>query len=163
MKRILGFGFILLLFFGGQDTSTQAQNNQVSKLMAEKLKSSQKLLEGIAIGDFNKITTSAEKLIQLSNTEEWMQLKTTRYELHSNEFRRAAEALIQKAKSKNIDGATLAFFEMTMSCVRCHQYVREVRDARLPDLPNPAGILTADGRSQLGTFTFVRRSDPGIR
>jgi cytochrome c556 len=160
MKKNLGFGFVLLLFLGGQDSSfTQGQNNQVSKLMAEKLKSSQKLLEGIAIGDFDKITTSAEKLIQLSNTEEWLQLKTARYEMHSNEFRRAAEALIQKAKSKNIDGATLAFFEMTMSCVRCHQYVREVRDARLP-VPNPVGTLTADGRESPADRSLVSAEVP---
>jgi cytochrome c556 len=158
MKKNLGFGFVLLLFLGGQDSSfTQGQNNQVSKLMAEKLKSSQKLLEGIAIGDFDKITTSAEKLIQLSNTEEWLQLKTARYEMHSNEFRRAAEALIQKAKSKNIDGATLAFFEMTMTCVRCHQYVREVRDARLP---NPVGALAADGRESPADQRLVSAEIP---
>ena len=34
-----------------------------------------------------------------------------------------------KAKAKNIEGVTLAYFEMTMSCVRCHTYVREIRDA----------------------------------
>jgi hypothetical protein len=58
--------------------------------------------------------------------------KAPRYEVFSNDFRRSAETLIRKAKDKNMDGTTLAFFEMTVSCVRCHQYMREVRDARLP-------------------------------
>jgi hypothetical protein len=75
--------------------------------------------------------------------------KTPRYEMHSNEFQRAAETLIRKAKDKNIDGTSLAFFEMTMSCVRCHQYVREIRDARLPNMPQGATLFTAaDLRAQ---------------
>ena len=42
-----------------------------------------------------------------------------------------------------MDGTTLAFFEMTMSCVRCHQYVREIRDARLPNLLRDGIRVTA--------------------
>src|SRR5687767_1554379 len=120
MKQILAVSAVLLLSLTGHEQCyTQPQSAAVNKLMTAKLQSSQKLLEGIAIGDFAKIGANAEKLIQLSNTEEWLVLKTPRYELHSNEFRRAAEALSQKAKNKNLDGSTLAFFEMTMACVRC--------------------------------------------
>jgi cytochrome c556 len=104
-------------------------------LMQDKLKASQRLLEGIALADFNKINANAEELIQLTKTEEWMVYKTPKYELHSNEFRRAAENVVAKAKLRNIDGVTLAYFELTMSCVRCHSYVREIRDARLPGGP----------------------------
>ncbi len=112
--------------------SQTKQSGTGNKLMVEKLKNAKTLLEGIAVADFNKITRSAEELIQLSKTAEWHVLKTPRYEMFSNEFRRAADVIIQKAKVKNIDGVTLSYFEMVMSCVRCHQYVREVREARLP-------------------------------
>jgi len=116
--------------------SAKAEEEQgkgkVAKIMQEKLKNAQKILEGIALADYGKITHSAEELIQLTKTEEWYVLKTPRYEMHSNEFARTAEVIIQKAKNKNLDGVTLAYFEMTMSCVRCHQYVREIRDARAP-------------------------------
>jgi hypothetical protein len=116
----------------------EEEQGKVSKIMADKLKCSKNLLEGIALKDFTKITRNAEELIQLSKTEEWLVLKTPKYELHNNEFRRTAENIIAKAKAKNIDGVTLAYFEMTMSCVRCHEYVREVRDARLPNaIPGP--------------------------
>jgi hypothetical protein len=105
------------------------------KIMEQKLKQSQKLLEGIALSDFDKITKSAEELIQLTKTEEWQKFKTPRYLTYTAEFRDIAEGLIAKAKAKNIDGVTLAYFQMTVSCVHCHQYIREVRDARL-DRPN---------------------------
>ena len=29
------------------------------------------------------------------------------------------------AKAKNIDGATLAYVQLTVNCVNCHKYVRE--------------------------------------
>ena len=151
MKKILTIvAAMLLTMLGGQAPApTHAQGKQTSKLMAAKLKNSQILLEGIAIGDFKKITNSAEALIELTKTEEWLMHKAPRYEMHSNEFRRAAETLIRKAKDKNIDGTTLAFFEMTMSCVRCHQHVREVRDARLPNFPLDGIRLTnADGTAK---------------
>ena len=54
--------------------------------------------------------------------------------MQTNNFRRALETLTQKAKAKNLDGATLAYVDMTVTCVRCHQYCRDVRDTRL--LPN---------------------------
>ncbi len=112
--------------------SAQKHAGGLSKLMVEKLDSAKILLEGIALADFHKINRSGEKLIELSRSAEWFVFKTPRYELHSNEFRRAAETLLQKAKDKNLDGVTLAYFDLTMGCVRCHQYVREVRDARGP-------------------------------
>ena len=147
MKKFIGFSVLLLLLFGGNNapsTQAQGQGKQVNKVMAEKLKHSQKLLEGITIADFKKIQSSAEQLIELTTTEEWLMYKAPRYEMHTNEFRRAAETLIRKAKDKNIDGTTLAFFDMTMSCVRCHQHVREVRDARLPDLIDPAKAFASE-------------------
>jgi hypothetical protein len=125
-----------------------AQKNDLRLLMREKMKSSERLLEGIALADFTRITNSAEKLIQLSNTAEWFVRKTPRYELHSNEFRRAAEVIVQKAKAKNLDGVALAYFDLTLSCVRCHQYVREVQDARLPDTPALETALASSNRDE---------------
>ena len=64
-----------------------------------------------------------------------MVLKTPTFELYSNAFRRSAEDMVRHSKAKNIDGTALAYFDLTMSCVKCHRYVREVRDARLEPAP----------------------------
>ncbi len=134
---------VITLCFGlliGSSWKSSAQNpGALKKLMADKLDSSKVLLEGIAMADFNKITRSANTLIQLSKTDEWFVFKTPRFELHSNEFRRAAETIVEKAKDKNLDGVTLAYFDLTMGCVRCHRYVRDLRDARAP-LPLRRGM-----------------------
>jgi hypothetical protein len=140
MKKTLVLAILVMVPVGVPGPMGQVQGQEgLSKLMASKLKNSQRLLEGLALADFDKISRSAEELIQLSKTAEWMVLKTPRYELHSNEFRRAAETVLRKARAKNLDGAALAYFDMTMTCLRCHQYVREQRDARLP-LIEPAGL-----------------------
>ena len=104
-----------------------------SKLMVEKLKYAQTLLEGLATNDFEKITVSARELIRISKEAEFFAAhKTPMYEVHTNNFRRAAETIIQKAKDKNLDGATLAYVDMTVTCVRCHQHTREIRATSLP-------------------------------
>jgi len=109
------------------------KSGKVGKIMQEKLKHSQKLLEGIALADYDKIIQNADALADLSTSEEWHVIKTPRYEMFSNEFKRTADMIVIKAKMKSIDGVTLAYFEMTMSCVRCHSYVKEVRDAGRAD------------------------------
>jgi hypothetical protein len=141
MKTLITAMAMVALLAGDAVVQSQPkQPGRVSRLMAEKLKNAKVLLEGIALADFAKVTRSAEELIQLTRTEEWLVIKTPRYEMHSNEFVRAAEGVIQKAKKKNIDGVTLSYFELTMSCVRCHSYVREVRDARLPAAETVAAL-----------------------
>jgi hypothetical protein len=132
MRKLFAISCCFGLVLGAPWTGSAQKPSNLSKLMVEKLNSSKMLLEGIALADFNKISRSADTLIQLSKTAEWFVYKTPRYELHSNEFRRAAEGILQKAKDKSLDGVTLAYFDLTMGCVRCHQHVREVRDARAP-------------------------------
>jgi cytochrome c556 len=112
-----------------------------AKLMQEKLKYSQRLLEGLALADFTKITDNAEELMRISKQAEWSALKTREYELHTNAFRRAIETTVEKAKAKNVDGAALGYVDMTLTCVRCHQYTREQRLSRLPADPVPTLAL----------------------
>jgi hypothetical protein len=144
MKRFILLAAALVILGGlfARRSEGQPSKEALDRLMEQKLKSTQQLLAGLAMADFRKIENSAENLIQLSKTAEWVVYKTPRYEMHSNDFRRTAEIIIEKARQKNLDGSALAFFDMTMSCLRCHQYVRQVRDARLSE-PGKEGI--ADG------------------
>ena len=82
MKRIalLLSGLALLAYAGG--LSGQADGpKKLSDLMRKKLEHSQKVLEGIALNDFDKIAKNAEDLIDVSKAAEWRVLKTPRYEL----------------------------------------------------------------------------------
>jgi hypothetical protein len=109
----------------------------VITFMRAKLEHSQAVLEGLTTEDFDQIAKGAGQLEVLSQEAAWQVLQTPEYRLQSGEFRRATRALRDAAAKKNIDAAALAYVDVTLKCVRCHQYVRHVRaaDARggLPD------------------------------
>ncbi len=45
--------------------------------------------------------------------------------------------MAQQAKEKNIDGAALAYVEMTLVCVKCHEHVREQKVGKFQPLQVP--------------------------
>jgi len=106
----------------------KSDQDKVRALMRKKLEHSQKILEGItAAPDYKMIASNAEELIALSKEAEWKVIKTARYEVFSNDFRNDAEDLIKAAKEKNVDAASLAYVNLTLTCVKCHKHVREER------------------------------------
>jgi hypothetical protein len=107
-----------------------AEQTKLSALMHRKLENAQKVLAGVATNDFKGVRRHAEELIDISKEAEFKVLKTPRYELLAEDFRRAAGDLAQSAKDKNADGAALAYVQMSLSCFKCHKHVREVRMAR---------------------------------
>jgi hypothetical protein len=119
------------LFIPPTVVSRGGDADTLQTLMHRKLNNAQKVLEGIAMKDFDKINSGAEELIAISKEAEWKVFKTPRYEMLSNDFRRNAEALVQNAKDKNLDAAALSYVDMTLACVKCHKHVREVRMVRL--------------------------------
>jgi hypothetical protein len=119
----------MILGFGAR--AAPPKPDTASAIMQKKLTHAQKLLEGLATADLDKVGEHAKELALLSKQVEFNVLKTPQYELHANEFRRTLEDIQKGVKQKNLDAATLGYVDMTLSCVRCHKHVREVRIARL--------------------------------
>jgi hypothetical protein len=122
------------LLLGLLACKTHGDDPKIAALMERKLAASQKVLAGIAQGDFDKIAKNAQELSDISRDAQWRVLKTPLYAMYSTEFQRIAETLAKNARDKNLDGASLSYVELTLTCVKCHKHVREVRMARL-DLP----------------------------
>lgn len=104
--------------------------NKVGRFMRLKLEHSKNVLEGLAKKDFELIAKNSNQMVLLSHESNWDVLETEEYLVQSAEFRRAGQALTKAAKDKNLDAAALAFVDMTMKCINCHKYVRDVRMAR---------------------------------
>lgn len=100
--------------------------NQVGPFMRLKLEHSKNVLEGLALEDFDRIVKNAQAMSLLSEDSNWQVLQTPEYLQQSREFRRAADTLTEAARNKNLDGAALAYVDLTMKCVNCHKYVRTV-------------------------------------
>jgi hypothetical protein len=92
--------------------------------MRKKMEYSQKLLEGLAVGDFELLSQQARAMNALNQIEGWVRGKTPDYRTQLRIFRFANEELIRQADEENLDGASLAFVQLTLSCVNCHKLVR---------------------------------------
>ncbi len=96
-----------------------------AQVMQVKLKRAQTILEALAKEDFKTLEDTAAALVRISKATEFLRAyKTEEYEFQTRVFQRSAEALSAKAREKNLDGATLAYMDMTMSCVACHNHFR---------------------------------------
>jgi hypothetical protein len=97
------------------------------EFMRQKLEFSKLILEGLTLENYDSIGRNARALKRLSEASEW-EVPTipnaVDYVTFTGEFQRLCDELVAKSKEKNIDGATLAYLRLTMSCVNCHKYVR---------------------------------------
>ena len=59
-------------------------------------------------------------------------LKTPEYGRQSSAFVQAASELVEAAERRDQQAAPLAYVTLTLSCVKCHQYVARARVATLP-------------------------------
>lgn len=109
------------LVYGFQDQPIQKDSK---KFMQRKLDSSRDVVKGLAVEDFDLISKSGQDLMLLSHEADWNVFQTQDYLRLSRDFRGGAQRLRDAANQKSLDGATLAYFEVTLSCVRCHKYVR---------------------------------------
>lgn len=98
--------------------------------MQMKVEHAKEILQGLATEDFDAITKNANDLLVISNQSNWNAFQTPEYIELSRDFRIVAERLRETSREKQIDGATLGYIELTMSCVRCHKYLREKTQSR---------------------------------
>lgn len=134
MKRFACATLLALTFAattGGQsprnETPVANSETSVQDLMGVKLVHAKDLLEALALEDFESIARNAQQLELLSRDSGWSVLQTQTYRELSNEFRRASRSLNESARAKNLDGASLAYVQLTLNCVQCHKHVRQER------------------------------------
>lgn len=137
MKRNLILAALLVItgavaFSAANERGKHSPTPAIREFMRQKLAHSQSVLEGLAVEDYSQILSNAKKLIAMSQEGTWAVLGGSEYAEHSQNFRRNVEALVKSANMASLDGATLAYVRVTMSCVECHKYVRSRQNASLP-------------------------------
>ncbi|WP_339731598.1 hypothetical protein [uncultured Gimesia sp.] len=106
----------------GKNNPTQ---ENVSKFMQAKLDSSKDVLEGLVTEDFDLIQKGTKKMIEMSNATEWQVVEGPVFAQQSAEFRNAAKEVLNYAKKKNLDGASLSYLHLTMTCIACHKQIKK--------------------------------------
>lgn len=148
MKKWYLLGLVFALAFGFQATGPVEGVDQPKEapkkpltVMQRKLLHARAVLEGLAMNDFAKIKSGSDGMMECAREASWRVLTTPKYELYSNDFIRHLEEMQTAAKNKNLEAASLAYVETTLTCIKCHQHVREERVGQI--LPNPVSPTSA--------------------
>lgn len=112
----------------------EPREDNVRKFMRVKLTHSQKVLEGLALENYQIIAKHAQEMSLLSQATIWQVLQTPQYVRLSGDFRVACDDLKKAADAEKLDEAALAYVDVTLKCIKCHKYVRSVGNARI-ELP----------------------------
>ena len=127
MNKFLVSAVVVALVFSGLSVWGQkAEEQEPNFFMKKKLEFSQHILAGLATSDFDRISDAATSMNNLNQIEKWSRRTNAEaYRTQLRVFRFANEELVRQANRKNIDGAALAFSQLTLSCVNCHKVLRE--------------------------------------
>lgn len=103
---------------------SKAKKPIISKFMRKKMNASNKILEGLVVNRLDLVTEGSTVLLSMSEEEKWRASTNIIYLQHSEEFKRSVKKMNKKAKEGSLDGASLAWIDVTMSCIECHEWVR---------------------------------------
>jgi hypothetical protein len=134
MRKSLATLTILALTVGAvsaegneQAKKSVGQADEASLWMKQKLTASQLILAGLTKGDFDAIRKNASSMLAVGYLEQWFRSDVPNYKTMMKDFEYANSSLMLAAQDKNLDAATLAYLQLTVSCVNCHKIVRDVK------------------------------------
>ena len=110
----------------GMDLAT-AQTEGVGGMMRQKLSYAQAILEGVTTENYNKITDNTAAMLAVTRRAEWNAIDRYEYVAFSMAFRQAVNELTDAARRQSADGVAYSYLQMTMACVSCHRYWRDVK------------------------------------
>lgn len=108
------------------------QKNSMQQYMRRKMDASSEILEGIVMENSALIRQGGNTLLEMSKAEKFQVLTDREYRLHNRQFREAVERLLVASENEGFDKAALAWFDVTISCVDCHDHVRKSAPAADP-------------------------------
>ena len=110
---------------GTSDSLPIPPENEAMKAKRERAHA---VLDALTAGDHDALRRNAEGLAIIADMRVFASpYKTDEYKYQAQVFKHAADDLVTAAKAKNLDGAALAYADMTRTCVKCHVHFRGVR------------------------------------
>jgi cytochrome c556 len=112
------------------DDKPDPSSEKASAWMKQKLELSQNILSGLTQGDFEAVELNAQRMNIVNYLEKWAAADKPEYADYKRQlsyFEMANREILRQSRAKNVEGATLAYNQLTVSCVQCHQVVRKTR------------------------------------
>jgi hypothetical protein len=101
-------------------------DDALRQFMRIKLNASGKVLEGLAVEDFDLLKEGAQTLNEMSQAEQWRVSNDALYRNFSGDFQRMTADLVKAAEEENLDRVALKWVDVTLSCIECHRYARGI-------------------------------------
>ena len=96
----------------------------LKKFMRQKLHASNQILEGLCTEDLEMVSEGSDTLMKMSGEEKWRVSNDMMYRRYSTEFINAVDELQKEAKDNDMNGTSMAWVNVTMKCLKCHEWVR---------------------------------------
>ncbi len=122
---VLTCGLVLTALVAGAIAEEPQHEEPGSFWMKKKVEYSERILEGLAKEDYEEIAKSARSMSALTQLEKWVRASVPAYRSQLRIFENANDQLIRTAEAEQLDGAALAYVQLTLSCVNCHKVVRD--------------------------------------
>jgi cytochrome c556 len=105
---------------------TPSNTNTVQMLMRQKLAATHDLLTALLMKDMNGIKAQTEVLSEISKATTWYKTQDPDFLREAASFRNSVEFMQESASAKDIPSTALGYVRVTMSCMTCHNFIRDV-------------------------------------
>ena len=122
-RTVLAIGAMTLLIISYGGVFAQ-RTSPTRDFMRQKLSYSQGILEGLTLEKYDLVVTNATALRSMSVTNAYFSLGNRDYFRFVTNFQRSVDGLLQAAKEKDLDAATVAYSGLARNCVQCHEQFR---------------------------------------
>ena len=96
----------------------------LERFMRQKLQASSLILEGLCTEDLKMVSEGSDTLMKMSREEHWRVSNDVMYRRYSEQFIHAVEELKHEAEDNDMNGTSMAWVNVTMKCLKCHEWVR---------------------------------------
>ncbi len=104
----------------------QAKSDIRKQFMRGKLVSNQKIVEGLSLRDYALVAAGAKDVTSIVKGQHWFVVDTPEYQEYSRDMETAAQKLQEAADREDIEASALRYFDLTLKCIDCHQYMETV-------------------------------------
>lgn len=129
--QIVTLGVLAVTSLLGAAQLAAQEPTPMQSFMRQKLTYSQNIVEGISLERQDMVLTNATKLMYMTKSNAWMELKVDGYLEQTRKFQNDVIGLGNEARARSNPGMLKAYAKVTGGCIECHQAYRSAQSTNL--------------------------------